>query len=573
MSGTTAAGAALRDARALRETPAASPSPDPPTPPGDGRPRAHLVERPHDSDVVELATVGIDVGSATYHLTVSTVRLERRATDLSTRYEVVARDVLVVSPVLLTPYLDGGGLIDADAVEATARRCYREAGVEPGDVDTGVVLLTGAALARPNARALADRLAGSSGRLVCAAAGHHFEAILAAHGSGAVARSRREGRPVVALDVGGATTKLAVVDGGQVRSTAALSAGGRLVAWDGDGHLTRVEPVVRPVARRLGVDLSPGADVDPAAIEALAAHLAAAVVEQLLPAGSRGGTGAALLLSDPLSVPEEAFELVPSGGVAEYLQVPGGPPAAAGGSARAGRGGGDDLGPSLARWLLVCLRDAGLEDRLRVGTQRIRATVVGASQFSTQVSGSTTRLGARAALPLHNVPVVRPSLALDGTVDPDQVADAVRRALVERFEGLASPPAVALAVAWEGLPDHARLRALADGIATGTAGLPADTVLVVAVDHDVAASLGRLMVEESGADDRSLVVLDGLELADLDHLDVARPVQPAKVVPVVVKSLLFGAPPAPEADGAVAGGLGHAAGGVVPPSEPGGGRP
>ncbi|MGH9108479.1 MAG: ethanolamine ammonia-lyase reactivating factor EutA [Acidimicrobiales bacterium] len=506
-----------------------------PTPPAAmvvaGPPRA---EPEHDSDVVELATVGIDIGSATYHLTISRVRLERRATELSTRYEVVAREVLASSPVLFTPYAAHGDLIDVDTVDAVVRRCYADAGVLPEDVDTGVVLLTGAALTRRNARPLADRLAGQSGKLVCAAAGHHFEAILAAHGSGAVARSLTEGCPVVAMDIGGATTKLAVVENGRVGATAALTAGGRLLAWEADGRLTRVEPAVVPLARELGIELEPGAPVDQSAIGALAGRMAQAIVHQLRPEVVPEASDVSLLLSDAFPAPDQPFVIVPSGGVAEYL--------GGGDASVVAPGEPGDLGPALARSVLSWLGRAGLIDSLRPATERIRATVVGASQFSTQVSGSTIRIGADSVLPLHNVPVVRPAIAMGGTLHAPAVAAAVRGALAGRFEGLDHPPAVALAVAWDGLPEHGRLRALADGIRAGTAGLAPGTVLVVAVDRDLAATLGRVMVEESGFDDRTIVCLDHLDLADLDHLDIARPVQPAHVVPVVVKSLLFGGP-------------------------------
>jgi ethanolamine utilization protein EutA len=36
-----------------------------------------------------------------------------------------------------------------------------------------------------------------------------------------------------------------------------------------------------------------------------------------------------------------------------------------------------------------------------------------------------------------------------------------------------------------------------------------------------------------------LVTLDGLELGELDYIDVGAPVAPSGVVPVIVKSLVF----------------------------------
>jgi ethanolamine utilization protein EutA len=49
------------------------------------------------------------------------------------------------------------------------------------------------------------------GELVCASAGDHMEAMLAAHGSGAVAASAKgAGKRILNIDIGGATTKFAV---------------------------------------------------------------------------------------------------------------------------------------------------------------------------------------------------------------------------------------------------------------------------------------------------------------------------------------------------------------------------
>ena len=491
---------------------------------------------PLDSDVVELLTVGIDVGSATFHATVSRVVCERRAQSLSTRYDVVARELVADSPVAFTPYLasedPAAADIDADAVAGAVRRFFADSGVDPEQVDSGVVLLTGSALLRHNARALAERLAGSSGRFVCAAAGHHFEASLAAHGSGAVARSRDAGVPVVSLDVGGATTKLALAVDGEVRATAALGVGARLLAWDRSRRLVRVEGSVLPFARGAGVEVRVGSVLDPDGADRLSELMAAAVVGALEPPATAGhdAVGDGVLLTAPFPVPDGPFEIVASGGVAELF----------------GPGAGErtfdpgDLGPHLARALFRRLGDRGLGGRLRLGSQRIRATVVGASQYSTQVSGSTVAADP-ASLPLHHVPVVRPPFDL-GTPrgpDPRAVAAALAGAVRDRFVTGQVPEVVAVALGWRGEPTYRRLRALAEGMTAGQrdAGVP---TLLVAVDADVAASLGRIARCELGAPPGAFLCLDSLDLADLDFVDVGTPLLPAKVVPVVVKSLLFG---------------------------------
>jgi ethanolamine utilization protein EutA len=487
-----------------------------------------------DPDRVEITTVGIDVGSATHHLTFSRVRLERRARQLSTRFDVVGRDLLWASPIALTPYADGGDTIDADAVAATVAAGFASARLAPGDIDSGAVLLTGTALARHNARALADRLAGTSGRFVCASAGHHLEAVLAAHGSGAVEASRH-GPPVVSLDVGGGTAKLALAASGRVLATAAVAAGARLVAWDGAGRLVRIEETVRPVAAGLGIDLQLATVLPADAVRALSARLAQAIVAQLQPPASRPAAGD-LLVTDAFPPIEDDVTIVVSGGVAEYLDVPGEHP------------GTGDLGPHLAVALRRSLVAAGLETRRRPARQRIRATAIGASQYSTQVSGSTVRIGDESLLPLHGVPVLRLELGPDD--DAAAVASAVRRVAAERPEAVRPGAPVAVGITWQGTPEHRRLHAVAAGIrAAGGDALAGVHPIIVTVDRDLAASLGRVMVEEAGMEGPSVLCLDNLELGDLDHLDIGRPRPPAGVVPVVVTSLLFDLTPAAGAPG------------------------
>src|SRR5260370_2985828 len=119
--------------------------------------------------------------------------------------------------------------MDADALDELVSCAYAAAGVSVEQVDTGAVILTGAALERPNAKAIAELFAAHGGRFVCASAGHRLEALLAAHGSGAVARSRDAGIPVLNVDIGGGTTKLGLCVDATVIATSALAVGPRHV--------------------------------------------------------------------------------------------------------------------------------------------------------------------------------------------------------------------------------------------------------------------------------------------------------------------------------------------------------
>src|SRR5262249_25542005 len=151
--------------------------------------------------------------------------------ELSSRYFVVSRETLFQSPVSLTPY-KSEELIDETELAAIIDRAYADAGLHPDDIDAGVVILTGEALRRENAQAIAGLLAEQRGEFVCASAGHHMESTLAAFGSGAARVSYDTGKRILNIDIGGGTTKLALVERGKAVATAALHVGGRLMVVD-----------------------------------------------------------------------------------------------------------------------------------------------------------------------------------------------------------------------------------------------------------------------------------------------------------------------------------------------------
>ena len=106
---------------------------------------------------------------------------------------------------------------------------YRAAGVEREQVDTGALILTGVALLRHNARTIAELFAEEAGRFVAVSAGDNLEATMAAHGSGAAARSEDGARIVMNVDLGGGTTKVVIYREGRPIDLVALD---RLVQPD-----------------------------------------------------------------------------------------------------------------------------------------------------------------------------------------------------------------------------------------------------------------------------------------------------------------------------------------------------
>ncbi len=479
-------------------------------------------------DNVSLTSVGIDIGSAGTQVIFSKLKLRRMGEDLSSRYFVVARETLFQSPVSLTPYQSEERIDDA-ALGKIIDEAYESARLHPDDIDAGVVILTGEALRRENAEGIAGVLAEQGGEFVCASAGHHMEAMLAAYGSGAARASHDlEGR-VLNIDIGGGTTKLALVERGKVLATAAVHIGGRLLVVDDTGRIVRLDPGGKRLAAEAGFTWSKGdvvAREDMARVaEWMADALVAAIKQRPLPRHVES-----LYLTEPLPELGKIDGLMISGGVSEFVYP------------RETRDFGD-----LGRLLGLALRrrlDAGaLPWPLLPAGECMRATALGASEYSVQLSGNTTYITDPAALlPRRNLQVLQPDLEFAEEVDARAVARAIREHF-SAFDLAEGEKEVALAFRWRGAPSYERLSAFAAGIAQGLASTVAGRKpLFIVIDGDIAQTLGAILHEELHVAG-DILVIDGVTLWDFDYVDLGRIRMPSLTVPVTVKSLVFSEDP------------------------------
>src|SRR5260370_12348379 len=205
------------------------------------------------------------------------VHLQRLSAALSSRFVVVGRKILWQSPILRTAYRPDY-TIDVDDLAGFIGGCYAYAGIEPENVDSGAVILTGEALKRRNARAIAELFSDEAGKFVCASAGHHMECQMAAHGSGAVALSRGHNATLLNVDIGGGTTKFALIESGRILATCAIAVGGRLIVADDAGRLPRIEPPARHIAKATDIPLTLGATLAPADRRRIATRMARMVM-------------------------------------------------------------------------------------------------------------------------------------------------------------------------------------------------------------------------------------------------------------------------------------------------------
>lgn len=471
-----------------------------------------------EEDEINLVSVGVDIGSSTSHLVFSRLLLER----LDNRYVVSKREVFHESDVLLTPYLDDMS-IDAKKLGAFIDLQYEAAGIDPAAIDTGALILTGVAVRRSNARAIGDLFAAQAGKFVSVSAGDGLETTLAAFGSGAAARSIRDASRVMNIDIGGGTSKIAVCERGEVVDMTAVDIGARIISFDHEGRITRLEEAGRRFAKECGMDLELGSiiseDQRAAMVEAMADRLFETISQKAL-----GPQTAGLLRLEPLKNARKPDSITFSGGVSEYVY----------GLQTKGFG---DLGPRLAKAMRTRIENWGAP--IEKPDQGIRATVVGASQYTIQVSGSTVYVAPLDILPLRNVPVVAPDLPLsDETLDVEAIAQAIRAALrrLDLHEGL---QAVALCYRWGGSAMYRRLDDLCKGVMLGLSthlenGFP----LILVGDGDIGGLVGIHLREESKLTN-PVVSIDGIVLKEFDFIDIGAMLETSGAVPVVIKSLVF----------------------------------
>jgi ethanolamine utilization protein EutA len=479
-------------------------------------------------DHVTLVTVGIDIGSSGTQVIFSRINLRRYGEDLTSRYYVVSRETLFQSPVALTPYASDQRIDDA-ALGAIIDHAYAAAQVRPEDIDTGVVILTGEALRRENAQAIAGLLAEQRGDFVTATAGHHMESMLAAYGSGASKVSYDEGKRILNVDIGGGTTKLGIVEKGDVVATAALHIGGRLQVIDEIGRIVRLDPAGKFHAREAGFYWSRGDVLSPSQLDKVADNMAgllvAALTQRPVPHAVEH-----LYLTDPIADLGAIDGIMFSGGVGEYVY------------GREDRDFGD-LGRRLGGAIRKRLDSGVLPWPLLPAGECIRATALGASEYSVQLSGNTSYISKPGELlPRRNLQVLQPSYVCGEVIDSHALAEAIR-AHFTAFDLVEGEGEVALALRWLGAPSYERILAFAEGIRHGLATtIERKKPLYIMLDGDIAQTLGAILREELLVASEILAI-DGVVLRDFDYIDLGRIRMPSYTVPVTIKSLLFSEDP------------------------------
>lgn len=475
--------------------------------------------------MAEILSVGIDIGTSTTQVIFSRIAMENTAAYFAVPHvsivdkRIVYKSAVHITPLLTPVLIDGEGVRDIVAAE------FEKAGFTPADTDTGAVIITGESARKENAATVLEKLSGFAGEFVVSTAGPDLESVIAGKGSGAWKYSVDHACVTVNLDIGGGTTNIVVFHRGDVTAKGCYDIGGRLIRISPEGRVQSVSPAAAAAAKAAGVSLIPGDRADMQTLSAVTNKMAELLAEAM---GLLPPSPLLRQVKTPGSTdfipPDRPARICFSGGVADCIRED-----LTGDPFRFG-----DVGPLLGRSIREGLLYRTIP-AMEAG-ETIRATVVGAGTYTTTLSGSTIAYDA-ALFPLKNVPVLKLTAA-----EEEAAFRGNEKVLSDRMAWFAQQSGSArmlLSLRGRRDPAYSEVKTLAACLARAAdLALPPGEPLLIGLREDMAKALGAAIAPLLRG--RPLVSIDSVQMEDGDYVDLGRPLMNGLVIPVVVKTLLFG---------------------------------
>lgn len=472
----------------------------------------------------KILSVGIDIGTSTTQLVFSNITIENTASSFSIpRIKIVDKELIYRSNIHFTP-LTTQTRIDGNKVREIIEAEYKRASVTPKDVKTGAVIITGETARKENANEVLQNLSGFAGDFVVATAGPDLESIIAGRGAGADKVSDEKNAYVVNIDIGGGTSNLALFKNGELIDTGCLDIGGRLIKIDKDSKkIYYIYPKIKKLAESIGVQIEVGEIADIDKIRKIARAMAG-ILEESVSVKARTSMYEELLTNKGIKDGYNIEYITFSGGVADYIY---------------NKDYSDpfkygDMGVILGEE--ICKSDLVKKLEVKAAVETIRATVVGAGSHTTDISGSTITY-TDDVFPIKNLPILKLS-AEDEAGGFDSIENSIKEKL--KWFNLENE-SQQVAVALKGLksPSFNEVQMLARALINGMAELlKRDYPMFVIVENDIAKVLGQTIHRQLNKS-KSVVCIDSIKVENGDYIDIGKPLVNGKVVPVVIKTLVF----------------------------------
>jgi ethanolamine utilization protein EutA len=475
-----------------------------------------------------LLSVGIDLGTTTTQIVFSQLEIENDTMVFTVpRIKIVDKKIIYRGGIYLTPLLDRT-TIDIQKVRALIEEEYRKAGVSPKDVSAGAVIITGETARKENSESALNTLSGLAGDFVVATAGSDLESILAGRGAGTADMSRGIwDKALVNLDIGGGTTNIGVFKEGGPVDTTCLDIGGRQIIIDPKTEIpSYIAEKIKVLVKKMGLPLAEGQRAAQRDIEILCTRLAEILAESigLIPATTDLDL---FITSHPLRSSWKFAGITYSGGVADFIYneydtrnpYPYG-----------------DIGAILGDHIRKCAPLTAVQRMLPKET--IRATVVGAGSNAMDISGSTIAFSDSSFLPIQNVPIVK--MTVEDEADSYRLfADRLAEKITWFKDESGTYQVLAVGFAGVHNPSFDQIKDLTGKIIKGMQDyLRGNNPVILIIDNDMAKSLGYSLM--NALPEKKFVVLDSIKVDTGDYIDVGLPAAAGRVIPVVVKTLVFG---------------------------------
>ena len=484
------------------------------------------------ADKTAILSVGIDVGTSTTQVVFSKLQMDNAGGYFSVpRVAIVDKEVVYKSEIYMTP-LKTDVLIDTEALRDIVAAEFRKAGYRPEDTDSGAVIITGESARKENSDAVLKSLSDFAGDFVVSAAGPDMESLIAGKGSGAWQYSMDHHCRVANLDIGGGTTNVVLFEDGETVARGCLDIGGRLICMNPQGIITKVSPAAAVMAQAAGVSVHVGDRCDEKALSAVTRQMAAALNVYLgVGTGTSAGGKADVILrqiktpgSSDFPVPEKVQAVFFSGGVADLIYHESADTWAYG-----------DIGVLLGR----AIRESCLFtdfQKMEPG-ETIRATVVGAGTYTTTISGSTITYSDD-IFPLKNIPVIKLDEALQEACFAGDTEPVIRR--IQWVLGQNDEDRFILAMPGKRDPGYTEMKRAAAAIRQIMDRVqPSGEPILLVIESDIAKAMGQMIRQQPDLK-RQVVAIDSIHVEDGEYVDMGKPMMNGMVIPVEVKTLIFG---------------------------------